>query len=179
MSRIGKRKITVPETVTIKQEGNCLLVKGPVGETTLTIPINLKVEIKAGELVVNCQDKSIKTKALQGTINSLITNMINGVIKPYEKNLEIVGVGYRFQLQGKQLIINAGFSHPVTVTIPSDLSVTAEGNTQILIKGIDKQRVGEFAAQIRKVKKPEPYKGKGIRYKDEQVRRKEGKKAAK
>ena len=111
-------------------------------------------------------------------MNALITNMIIGVTKGYEKGLEIIGVGYRFNVQGKKLVINAGYSHPVEITIPEGLTVEANGNTEITVKGIDKVLVGEFAANIRKVRKPEPYKGKGIRYKDEHIRRKEGKKAA-
>ena len=115
---------------------------------------------------------------MHGTMNSLVQNMITGVTKGYEKGLEIVGVGYRFNVQGKKLVINAGYSHPVNMMVPEGLTVEANGNTEITVKGIDKVLVGEFAANIRKVRKPEPYKGKGIRYKDEHIRRKEGKKAA-
>ena len=115
---------------------------------------------------------------MHGTMNALLHNMIEGVTKGYEKGLEIVGVGYRFTLKGNTLVINAGYSHPVEMTIPEGLSVESPSNTEITIKGIDKVLVGEFAANVRKVRRPEPYKGKGIRYKDEHIRRKEGKKAA-
>ena len=116
---------------------------------------------------------------MQGTTNSLISNMITGVSKGYDKGLEAVGVGYRFQVSGNKITINAGYSHPVVMEAPKELSVTSESNTEITIHGIDKQKVSEFAANVRKVREPEPYKGKGIRYKGEQVRRKEGKKASK
>ena len=115
---------------------------------------------------------------MQGTTNSLISNMITGVSKGYDKGLEAVGVGYRFQVSGNKITINAGYSHPVVMEAPKELSVTSESNTEITIHGIDKQKVSEFAANVRKVREPEPYKGKGIRYKGEHVRRKEGKKAA-
>ena len=131
------------------------------------------------EKELTVERKNDNFKSIHGTINSLINNMIIGVTEGYEKGLEIVGVGYRFQLKDKKLIINAGFSHPVEINIPNDIQVESISNTEIVIKGIDKQLVGEFAANVRKVKKPEPYKGKGIRYKGEVVRRKEGKKAIK
>ena len=115
---------------------------------------------------------------MHGTMNALIHNMITGVTKGYEKGLEIIGVGYRFNVQGKKLVINAGYSHPVNMEVPEGITVESVSNTEITVKGIDKVLVGEFAANIRKVRMPEPYKGKGIRYKDEHVRRKEGKKAA-
>jgi large subunit ribosomal protein L6 len=121
---------------------------------------------------------SIPTKAKHGTINSNVENMIEGVKNGYKKYLEIVGVGYRFNLRGDKLVVNAGFSHPVEVSIPKDIKVEVPSNNELTISGIDKVLVGEFAAQIRKIRQPEPYKGKGIRYKDEYVRRKEGKKAA-
>ena len=115
---------------------------------------------------------------MHGTMNALISNMVTGVTKGYERGLEIVGVGYRFNVRGDKLVINAGYSHPVEMDIPEGITVEAKDNTEIVVKSIDKEKIGEFAAQIRKVRKPEPYKGKGIRYKDEHVRRKEGKKAA-
>ena len=117
-------------------------------------------------------------KAMHGTMNALVENMIIGVTNGYEKGLEIVGVGYRFNVQGKKLVINAGYSHPVEMEVPEGLTVESVSNTEIKVKGINKMLVGEFAANIRKVRQPEPYKGKGIRYKDEHIRRKEGKKAA-
>ena len=120
-----------------------------------------------------------EANVMQGTTNSLISNMITGVSKGYDKGLEAVGVGYRFQVSGNKITINAGYSHPVVMEAPKELSVTSESNTEITIHGIDKQKVSEFAANVRKIREPEPYKGKGIRYKGEYIRRKEGKKAAK
>ncbi|MDD2490249.1 MAG: 50S ribosomal protein L6, partial [Bacilli bacterium] len=151
----------------------------PKGELILNIPDNIKIKIEEQALTVERQNDLMATKAIHGTINSHIFNMIKGVSEGYEKGLEIVGVGYRFQLKDKKIIINAGYSHPVDINIPVNITVESISNTEIVIKGIDKQAVGEFAAQIRKIRKPEPYKGKGIRYKGEQIRRKEGKKAAK
>lgn len=179
MSRIGKRELQVPATVTIKNENNIIEIKGPKGELKYNLSPTLEVKVKDQLLTVTCRNNDTLTKALQGTVNSHILNMIDGVTKGFTETLEIVGVGYRFQLKGNELIVNAGYSHPVVVAIPKDLTVEIIKNMQLVITGIDKQRVGEFAAQIRKIRKPEPYKGKGIRYKDEQIRRKEGKKAAK
>lgn len=177
MSRIGNRKLIIPENVTVELNNNLITVKGPKGELSLNIPKDVIVKVNEKELTV--ERKNDNFKSIHGTINSLINNMIIGVTEGYEKGLEIVGVGYRFQLKDKKLIINAGFSHPVEINIPNDIQVESISNTEIVIKGIDKQLVGEFAANVRKVKKPEPYKGKGIRYKGEVVRRKEGKKAIK
>ena len=136
------------------------------------------ITMKQTENQITLERKNESAKAMHGTMNALIQNMIIGVTKGYEKILEIIGVGYRFNVQGNKLTINAGFSHPVNMEVPAGLTVEANGNTEITIKGIDKVLVGEFAANVRKVRPPEPYKGKGIRYKDEHIRRKEGKKAA-
>lgn len=176
MSRIGNRIITVPEGVTVENVDNIVTVKGPKG--TLSQPMLKDITMKQEENKITLERKNENAKAMHGTMNSLIQNMIIGVTKGYEKGLEIIGVGYRFNVQGKKLVINAGYSHPVEMQIPEGLTVEANGNTEITIKGIDKVLVGEFAANVRKVRKPEPYKGKGIRYKDEHIRRKEGKKAA-
>ena len=178
MSRIGNRKIVIPEGVTVVTENGVVTVKGPNGELSTTLPINIEVKVEENTLETLRANDAIKTKAMHGTTNANINNMIIGVTKGFEKALEIIGVGYRFALQGKKLVINAGYSHPVEMEIPEGLIVEANGNTEITVKGIDKALVGEFAANIRKVRQPEPYKGKGIRYKDEHVRRKEGKKAA-
>ena len=177
MSRIGNRVITVPEGVTVENVDNVVTVKGPKG--TLSQVMLKDITMKQEENTVILERKNENAKAMHGTMNALIQNMIIGVTKGYEKGLEILGVGYRFNVQGKKLVISAGYSHPVEVEIPEGLTVEANGNTEITVKGIDKTLVGEFAANIRKVRQPEPYKGKGIRYKDEHVRRKEGKKAAK
>lgn len=178
MSRIGNRKIVIPEGVTVVTENGVVTVKGPKGELSTTLVSNIEVKVEGNTLETLRANDAIKTKAMHGTTNANINNMITGVTKGFEKALEIIGVGYRFALQGKKLVINAGYSHPVEMEIPEGLTVEANGNTEITVKGIDKALVGEFAANIRKVRQPEPYKGKGIRYKDEHVRRKEGKKAA-
>ena len=159
MSRIGNRVLSIPENVTVTTDGNIVTVKGPKGELSTEINKNIAVEVKDNELVVT--RKSDAFKAYHGTANANIANMIKGVTEGFEKKLEIVGVGYRFNLSGNKLTIQA---------VPS--------NTELTIKGADKQLVGEFAANVRKVRKPEPYKGKGIRYQDEYIIRKVGKKAA-
>ena len=176
MSRIGNRIITVPAGVTIEEKDGIVTVKGPKGE--LTQPMLKDITMKQEGTEITLERKNESAKAMHGTMNALINNMIIGVTKGYEKGLEIIGVGYRFNVQGKKLVISAGYSHPVEMAIPEKLTVEANGNTEITVKGIDKVLVGEFAANIRKVRQPEPYKGKGIRYKDEHIRRKEGKKAA-
>lgn len=179
MSRIGNRKIVVPQGVTVEVNDGIITVKGPKGELSTHLGNkNISLEINDGEVLVKRSNDEIKTKQMHGTVNANVSNMIVGVTKGYEKGLEIIGVGYRFNLKGNTLVISAGYSHPVEMQIPEGLSVESPSNTEILIKGIDKVKVGEFAANVRKVRQPEPYKGKGIRYKDEQVRRKEGKKAA-
>lgn len=176
MSRIGNRIITVPEGVTVENVDNIVTVKGPKG--TLTQPMLKDITMKQVDNQITLERKNESAKAMHGTMNALVQNMIIGVTKGYEKALEIIGVGYRFNVQGNKLTINAGYSHPVNMEVPAGLTVEANGNTEITIKGIDKVLVGEFAANVRKVRPPEPYKGKGIRYKDEHIRRKEGKKAA-
>ena len=176
MSRIGNRTIIVPEGVTVTEENNTVTVTGPKG--TLSQVMLKDITMKQEDNKITLERKNENAKAMHGTMNALIHNMIEGVTKNFEKGLEIIGVGYRFNVQGKKLVISAGYSHPVEMEIPEGLTVEANGNTEITIKGIDKVLVGEFAANVRKVRQPEPYKGKGIRYKDEHVRRKEGKKAA-
>ena len=177
MSRIGNRIIAIPENVTVTVENNNVLVKGVKGELSTTLNKNINVEVKDNTVIVTRGNEAIPTKQMHGTTNANIQNMIIGVSEGFSKGLEIIGVGYRFNLKGNTLVINAGYSHPVELEIPSGLSVEAKSNTEILVSGIDKVLVGEFAANIRKVRKPEPYKGKGIRYVGEYVRRKEGKKA--
>lgn len=176
MSRIGNRIITVPTGVTVEETNGVVTVNGPKG--TLSQPMLKDITMKVEENHVIVERKNEAAKALHGTMNALIQNMITGVTEGYSKGLEIVGVGYRFNVQGQTLVINAGYSHPVNIEIPKGLTVELVSNTEITIKGIDKVLVGEFAANVRKVRQPEPYKGKGIRYKDEHIRRKEGKKAA-
>ncbi len=177
MSRIGNRILQIPTGVTVSIENNNIVVKGPKGELTTKIANNLEVEEKDNTLVIKRSNDLIPTKAAHGTLNSNLNNMIEGVSKGFEKGLEIIGVGYRFNLKGNKLVINAGYSDPKEVEIPAGIKVEVKSNTEITVSGIDKVLVGEFAATVRKVRPPEPYKGKGIRYVGEYVRRKEGKKA--
>ena len=179
MSRIGNRELVIPAGVTVTNENNLITVKGPKGELKLVVSEPIVVEIKEDKVYTKRPNDNKATKQLHGTTNSLIKNMIIGVSEGYSKGLEAVGVGYRFNVNGKKGAISAGFSHPMEINVPEGLEVKQESNTEITVSGIDKQRVTEFAANIRKVREPEPYKGKGIRYKGEYVRRKEGKKAAK
>ena len=178
MSRIGNRKLVIPEGVTITEENNVVTVKGPKGELTTKLAKNISIKVEGNTLEVLRSNDNNDTKTNHGTINALINNMMIGVTKGFEKGLEIIGVGYRFTLKGNVLVVSAGYSHPVEMEIPKGITVEVPSNTEVTVKGIDKVLVGEFAANIRKVRQPEPYKGKGIRYKDEYVRRKEGKKAA-
>ena len=178
MSRIGNRKIVIPEGVSVETVDNCVKVKGKLGELSLTLPSVISMEMEEGNIILKRANDEKFTKALHGTTNANLTNMMIGVTNGYKKNLEIIGVGYRFNVQGNKLVINAGYSHPVEMAIPEGLKVELVSNTEISISGISKELVGEYAANVRKVREPEPYKGKGIRYKDEYVRRKEGKKAA-
>lgn len=177
MSRVGNRILSIPATVTVSVDGNVVTVKGPKGELSTEINKNITVEVKETEVIVSRKNDSFKN--FHGTANANINNMIIGVTEGFEKKLESVGVGYRFQVKGTDLVVTAGYSHPVEVKVPTGIQVECPSNTELLIKGIDKQLVGEFAANVRKIRKPEPYKGKGIRYSDEYIRRKEGKKASK
>lgn len=177
MSRIGNRTITIPENVTVSVDGNIVKVSGPKGELSTEIHKDITASINGNELTLTRKDDSVKN--FHGTANANISNMITGVTKGFEKKLESIGVGYRFALKDGKLVVTAGYSHPVNVDIPKGLSLEVPSNTELSVKGIDKCLVGEFAANVRKIRQPEPYKGKGIRYKDEVVRRKEGKKASK
>ena len=178
MSRIGNRKIVVPNGVTVTNENNTVTVKGPKGELSLELVKGINIEQEENTLTVTRPNDEKATKAMHGTTNANIQNMIKGVTEGFKKGLEIIGVGYRFNVKGNTLVINAGYSHPVEMEIPAGLTVEGVSNTEISVKGINKVLVGKFAAEIRSVRQPEPYKGKGIRYKDEYIRRKEGKKAA-
>lgn len=176
MSRIGNRKIAIPDGVTITEENGIVTVKGPKGSLTTNLVKGITIKVEDNTLeVLRANDNY---KPMHGTINANINNMITGVTHGYEKKLEIIGVGYRFTLKGNVIVISAGYSHPVEMQIPEGITVEVPSNTELTIKGIDKEKVGEFAANVRKVRQPEPYKGKGIRYKDEHIIRKEGKKAA-
>lgn len=179
MSRIGNRVISIPNGVTVTIDNNTVEVKGAKGSLTQVIHPLVTVLVNEATVVTKAKDESKSANINVGTMNSLLNNMVIGVSEGFSKGLEAVGVGYRFQVSGNKINISAGFSHPVVIEIPSDLKVEQVSNTEITVTGIDKQKVSEFAANIRKIRKPEPYKGKGIRYKGEYVRRKEGKKAAK
>lgn len=179
MSRIGNRVIKVPTGVTVENNNNIVTVKGSKGELSYKVIKDLKVNINDDTVTVERLKEDKHTRAMHGTTNAIITNMIEGVSTGYSKALEIIGVGYRFNVKGSTLVVNAGYSHPVELEVPKGLTVEQVSNTEITIKGISKELVGEFAANVRKVRKPEPYKGKGIRYKGEYIRRKEGKKASK
>lgn len=176
MSRIGNRKLEIPAGVEVKEENGIVTVKGPKGELTTKLAQGISVKIEGNTLEVLRENDLYKP--MHGTINANIHNMIIGVTKGFKKELEIVGVGYRFALKGNAIVISAGYSHPVEMQIPNGIKVESPSNTELTITGFDKELVGEFAANVRKVRQPEPYKGKGIRYKDEHIIRKEGKKAA-
>ena len=179
MSRIGKRVLSVPENVNVNVENGVVTVKGPKGELTLNLVKNIEVKVEDAGVTVNALKDDKFTHAMHGTTNANIKNMIVGVSEGYKKGLEIVGVGYRFNVSGNKLTISAGYSHPVVMEVPKGITVKTISNNEIELEGINKEQVGEFAANIRKVRKPEPYKGKGIKYKGEFIRRKEGKKASK
>ncbi len=176
MSRIGNRILTIPENVTVSKHDCVVTVKGPKGELSTEINEHIDINVNGNELTVTRDNDNYKK--FHGTANANISNMIEGVTKGFEKKLEALGVGYRFTLKGKDLVVTAGYSHPVEVEVPEGITLECPSNTELTIKGINKCQVGEFAANVRKIREPEPYKGKGIRYKDEIVRRKEGKKAS-
>ena len=175
MSRIGRLPIAIPAGVDIKIDGQDVAVKGPKGELSLSVKSPIQVAIEDGQLLVTRPDDERESRSLHGLTRTLINNNIIGVTEGYSKGLEVVGTGYRVIAKGTGLELALGFSHPVNVEAPEGISFELEGNTKITVRGIDKQAVGETAANIRKLKKPEPYKGKGIRYAGEIVRRKAGK----
>lgn len=175
MSRIGKIPVAIPAGVDIKLEGSTLTVKGPKGELTHQIPEQITVTLEEKEVVVTRNGEDRLPRSLHGLTRTLIANMITGVTAGFEKKLEIVGTGYRVAAKGQGIELALGFSHPVVVEPPAGITLAVEGQTKITVSGIDKQQVGEVAANIRKIRKPEPYKGKGIRYAGEHVRRKVGK----
>jgi large subunit ribosomal protein L6 len=177
MSRIGRKPIELPTGVMVALSPGRVQVNGPLGELSQTVPLRMQVEKADNEIVVTRPTERGEDRALHGLTRTLIANMVDGVTKGFEKRLEIHGVGYRAQLKGTELELAVGFSHPVTVKPRGGISFEVPAPNQIVVKGIDKQLVGQTAAEIRKVRPPEPYKGKGIRYVDEQVRRKVGKRA--
>jgi large subunit ribosomal protein L6 len=176
MSRIGKQPIQVPDNVDVKLDKDLIVVKGPKGELSQKLHSDIEVEVKDKEILIKLKGK-VKSTALWGTFRSLIANMIEGVTNGFEKKLIFEGVGYKALVNNNKLVLNLGYSHPIEIETPQGIELKVEKNT-IIISGIDKQLVGETAAIIRSKRKPEPYKGKGIRYEDEVIRRKVGKKAA-
>jgi len=177
VSRIGKQPIPVPSGVEVKIDGSTVTVKGPKGELTQTFTDVLTIELQDGTLVVTRPDDSRTARSLHGLTRTLVANMVTGVSDGFSKNLEIVGVGYRAILKGSDLELQLGFSHPVVITAEQGITFEVPQPTRITVRGIDKQQVGQVAADIRKWRKPEPYKGKGVRYEGERVRRKLGKAA--
>ncbi|WP_166877078.1 MULTISPECIES: 50S ribosomal protein L6 [unclassified Salinibacterium] len=175
MSRIGRLPIPIPSGVDVKVDGSVVTVKGPKGELTLTAANPIEVKIEDGQVLVTRPNDERESRSLHGLTRTLIANQIIGVTEGYTKGLEVVGTGYRVAAKGSSLELALGFSHSVTVEPPAGISFTVEGNNKITVSGIDKQAVGEAAANIRKIRKPEPYKGKGVRYAGEVVRRKAGK----
>ena len=175
MSRIGRQPITIPSGVTAKVDGREVTVSGPKGTLTMTVAEPITVSEEEGVLVVSRPDDERDSKARHGLTRTLVNNMVIGVTEGYEKGLEIVGTGYRVAAKGSDLEFQLGFSHPVVVTPPDGITFQVESPVKFKVMGIDKQKVGEVAANIRKIRKPEPYKGKGVRYEGEVVRRKAGK----
>ena len=175
MSRIGRSPVTIPSGVDVTISGREVTVKGPRGELNMTVVQPIEVAQSDGVITVTRPNDEGEIRALHGLSRSLIANMVTGVTEGYSKTLEIVGVGYRVQARGKDLEFSLGFSHPVPVTAPEGITLRVESPTRFVVEGIDKQQVGEVAANIRKLRKPDPYKGKGVRYQGEQIRRKVGK----
>ena len=175
MSRIGNKPVVIPAGVTVDVKDHTVTVKGPKGELSYTFNQNISLEQHEGEVVFTRPDDSKENKTIHGTTRAVFNNMVVGVTEGFQKELELIGVGYRAQLQGKKLVLNVGYSHPVEFTPEEGIEIEVPSNTKVIVKGYDKQKVGELAANIRGVRPPEPYKGKGIRYVDEFVRRKEGK----
>jgi len=179
VSRVGNAPITVPDGVTCTVDGRSVKVKGPKGELERTFVGDISIKHEDGAIEVARTNEKPETKAMHGLTRALVNNMVNGVSTGFERKLELVGVGYRCALQGKTLSLQVGFSHPVEVKPPEGITFSVEGNSVISITGADKQLVGQVAADVRALRKPEPYKGKGIRYQGEYVRRKEGKSGGK
>ena len=175
MSRIGKKVIALPEGVEITQDGNVLTVKGPKGTLTRELHKDMVIKIENNELVVERPSDNKLHRALHGTTRSVVNNMVEGVTKGFEKTLELVGVGYRAAKAGEKVTLSLGFSHPVEIVPEQGIEIDVPAQTKLIIKGINKERVGQVAAQIRSLREPEPYKGKGIKYEGEIIRRKVGK----
>ena len=177
MSRIGRQPIELPTGVNVSLSPGRVMVNGPLGELTQEVPARMKVEQANGQLIVARPTERGDDRALHGLTRTLIANMVEGVTKGFEKRLELQGVGYRATMQGADLRLDVGFSHPVVMKAPQGITFEVPTPTEVIVKGVDKQQVGQTAAEVRKVRPPEPYKGKGIRYEGEYVRRKVGKRA--
>lgn len=178
MSRVGKMPVAIPDKVTVSVSNNEVIVKGPNGTLKQALVALVSLKIENGQVLVERKNDTKEARAMHGLYRALIANMVTGVLTGFSKTLDLVGVGYRAQLKGKDLEILLGFSHPIDFVVPDGIKVQVEKQTKILISGPDKQQVGEVSAQIRRLRKPEPYKGKGVRYTDEIVRKKAGKTAA-
>lgn len=179
MSRIGKKQIDIPNGVTITKKGSSVHVKGPKGELDFNVHPEISVEVNENIVLVKRNDDAKENRSLHGLTRSILQNMVDGVTETYTKVLNIVGVGYKAELKGENLLLNIGYSHPIYFIPPKDINIQVPLPTQIVINGIDKQLVGQVAAKIRSIRKPEPYKGKGIKYSDEVIVRKAGKTAGK
>jgi large subunit ribosomal protein L6 len=176
MSRIGKKAVPIPSGVTANVEGQTVKVKGPKGALQVVLPDEVTVKMEGGGVKVNPRNETKRARSMWGTSRTLVNNLVTGVTKGYERKLEITGVGYRAALQGKNLQIALGYSHDVIYPVPEGIAIATPKPTEILVSGIDKQKVGQVAAEIRAFRPPEPYKGKGVKYADEYIFRKEGKK---
>lgn len=175
MSRIGKIPIDIPEKVEVKIDGNSVTVKGPKGELSREFSPLINIELVDNQILLSRKEETMEANSMHGLSRSLLQNMVTGVTEGYEKKLEMVGVGYSARVEGKNLVLEIGYSHPVTIEAEDNIEFEVERNTRITVRGIDKQKVGAVAAKIRAVREPEPYKGKGIKYIDEHIRRKVGK----
>ena len=178
MSRVGKRPVEILSGVSVERRGAELQVKGPKGSLVEQLPAAIDVRVEGGEVVLARQDDRQPTRAAHGLARALVANMVRGVTEGFTRELEIQGVGYRAEASGKKLTLSLGFSHSVVIDVPAGLSVSVEGTNKIKIEGTDREQVGQFAAELRGIRPPEPYKGKGVRYADERIRRKEGKAGA-
>jgi large subunit ribosomal protein L6 len=179
MSRIGKKPVAIPSNVTVTVDGSTVKVKGPKGELSRTFDPSMKIRVEGNEVIIDRPGEEKRDRAMHGLTRALLANMVTGVTEGFKKTLEIVGVGYKAEKRGKNLVVTVGYSHPVNYPEPSGITLTTPAPTTIVIEGIDKQKVGQVAAELREFRPPEPYKGKGIRYQGEQVRRKAGKTAGK
>ena len=175
MSRVGKKPIEIPAGVTVTNENNFVTVKGPKGELSRSFNQDIQIVIEENVITISRPSDAKEHRALHGTTRAVLANMVEGVSKGFERSLDLIGVGYRAAKQGKKLVLNVGYSHPVEIEPEEGIEIEVPSNTKVIVKGTDKERVGALAANIRGVRPPEPYKGKGIRYEGEFVRRKEGK----